>query len=57
MMKKRLRGLKIKTAEEFHNYKTEQCRLRGIDLLHIDEKDWLLDKNKVLLDILNFVKR
>lgn len=33
---------------EYHKYKTDECLKRGIKLLHIDENDWINNKEMVL---------
>lgn len=38
----------FKTADEKHQYKTNECKKLGITLLHIAEEDYIKDKEKVL---------
>ena len=39
------------TAEEYHSYKSSKCKEQNIFLLHIDEHEWLDNKNNVLNNI------
>ena len=39
------------TAEEYHSYKSNKCKEQNIFLLHIDEQEWLDNKNNVLNNI------
>ena len=39
---------KFQTAKEYHDYKTEQCEKLGVKLIHIDEREWLDNKQNVL---------
>lgn len=38
----------FKTAEEYHNYKTNECKKQNIELIHISEEDYLDNKDGVL---------
>ena len=38
----------FKNSDEYHQYKTNECLKKGVKLIHIDENEWLKDKNKVL---------
>lgn len=48
---------KYKTADEYHNMKTYRCKSKGYDLFHIDENDWMFDKQNELNKILDFYHR
>lgn len=41
------------SANEYHNYKTDQASLLGIKLIHVNARDYYNDKDKVLSDIFN----
>lgn len=35
------------TIKEKHDYKYNECFKRNIFLMHIDEEDWIKDKNSI----------
>lgn len=41
------------SAQQYHDYKTEQCKQKGIELIHINEQDYKKNQNNVLESILN----
>lgn len=47
----------FKSSDEYHQYKTDKCLEMGIDLIHISEKDYKNDKDKVLNLIKEEIKR
>ena len=51
MIHKRSRG-KYKTAKEYHDMKTKRCEKKEFKLIHIDEEDYINNKEQVL----NFIK-
>lgn len=51
-IKQKLNGY-FKTINEYHQYKTEQCYLMGIELIHIDEDYYIKNKDKVLYELFN----
>ena len=44
------------SIKEYHQYKTNKCEEQGIKLLHIDEQEWLNNKNSVLTFIEENIK-
>lgn len=42
--------------ENYHKIKDAHFKAKGIELLHIDEKDWLKDRENCIKLILNFLK-
>ena len=45
------------TAEEYHQYKTRKCKEKDIELIHIDEKDYIKNKNEILNNIKNKISK
>lgn len=43
----------FKSADEYHNFKTNECNKLGIELIHIDGREYKNDKNKILEYIKN----
>ena len=41
----------ITSAQEYHDHKTAECEKLGIKLIHIDEAEWLKDKQSVMVSI------
>lgn len=41
----------FESAQQYHDYKTQQCALKGIKLIHIDEQDYKKSQNDVLRNI------
>ena len=39
------------SAQQYHDYKTEQCKKLGIKLIHIDEAEWKRSKSDILQTI------
>ena len=52
---KRIKKQKVgfNTAEEYHSYKSDKCKELNIELIHIDEQEWIENKNSVLNNIKN----
>lgn len=43
------------SADDYHRYKTYKCLEKGVELIHIYEKDWLENKDKVLEYVKNII--
>ena len=54
MIKNRTNNI-FKSAEEYHKYKSDKCNDKNIKLIHIDEQEWIDDKNSVLNNIKNYI--
>lgn len=50
MIKNRTEHL-FKSANEYHNYKTKLCNDKNIKLIHIDEQEYIKNKNAILNNI------
>lgn len=47
----------FKNADDYHQYKTNECKKLGIDLFHIFEKDYTENKEKVLSFIYDILSK
>ena len=54
MIKSRTNNI-FKSAQEYHEYKTNKCNELGIELIHINEQEWIDNKNSVLNSIKNHI--
>ena len=45
------------SADEYHQYKTRKCKEKDIELIHIDEKDYIKNKNEILNNIKNKISK
>ena len=45
------------SAEEYHNYKYDKCNKLNIELIHVDEKDYIKNKNEILNNIKNKISK
>ncbi len=47
----------FKSADEYHKYKLEECSKLYIELIYINEEDWINDKDNILNNIKNKIER
>ena len=45
------------SAEEYHKYKLDECSKMDIELIYINENDWINDKDNILNNIKNKIER